>query len=355
MVGLKDKKFIKYWREIGLDDWELAKKFKLTVGEVKRWKKRVEKAKIKNEKTRTNIIEGIKSIYITFTQIPALTREGAKSVAKTIDTGIEQIAGGIVSLQEKASKTLKIRKLQEEVSVLNRKIQQLLFKIGGEIYKFKSAKDVKTALETEKVKSIFAKAKKYEEEIEKIKVQILQLEGKEQRRIPMEKEKKTEISTDEKLCDQAIQFYKKAIELNPEYAEAWRNLGEAYRDKGFLNEAISSYKKAINLEPNIGETYYKLGLCFEKLREVDKASYYFGKAIQINPDDSLSHNALGKIYYQKRDFDKALIHFKQAIEIDPGFTEVYENMGMVYEALHNLDEAIFSYQKAIEFTKRRVF
>jgi tetratricopeptide (TPR) repeat protein len=50
-----------------------------------------------------------------------------------------------------------------------------------------------------------------------------------------------------KKYDEAIGCYKKAIEINPDYAEAYLNLGITYGEKGMTDEEISEYKKAINI------------------------------------------------------------------------------------------------------------
>ena len=45
--------------------------------------------------------------------------------------------------------------------------------------------------------------------------------------------------------DEAIEAYKKAISLKPDYAEAYNNMGSGLKDQGKFDEAIDAYKKAI--------------------------------------------------------------------------------------------------------------
>ena len=52
---------------------------------------------------------------------------------------------------------------------------------------------------------------------------------------------------------------KKAIELQPDYAEAYNNLGNAYKEMEEYNEAILVYEKAIELNPQYYEAYNNLG------------------------------------------------------------------------------------------------
>lgn len=79
---------------------------------------------------------------------------------------------------------------------------------------------------------------------------------------------------------EAINIYKKAIALKPDYVEAYLGLGEAYFCKGEYNKAIESYKKAIALKPDYAEAYYSLGVIYGKLGDAGKAKEYKDKASQ---------------------------------------------------------------------------
>ena len=59
--------------------------------------------------------------------------------------------------------------------------------------------------------------------------------------------------------DKAIDNYKKAIAINPNYAQAYNNLGIALQKLNKINEAVENYKKAIGIKNNIAEAYNNLG------------------------------------------------------------------------------------------------
>lgn len=69
-------------------------------------------------------------------------------------------------------------------------------------------------------------------------------------------------SKDEKAFQWALQNYTKAVELDPEHAEAHRSLGRAYRESGDLQKAIIHWEKAISLIPDPGQTLYDLSLAY---------------------------------------------------------------------------------------------
>ena len=64
---------------------------------------------------------------------------------------------------------------------------------------------------------------------------------------------------------------RKAIELNPKYANAHYNLGNILRDLKKLSEAVISLKKAIKLKPNFFEAHRDLGICLYLLKDIDSA------------------------------------------------------------------------------------
>ena len=71
--------------------------------------------------------------------------------------------------------------------------------------------------------------------------------------------------------DQAISDYGKAIEINPKYADAYTNRGDAYDSKGQYDQAISDYSKAIEINPRDAKAYSNREVTFFFKREYEKA------------------------------------------------------------------------------------
>ena len=59
--------------------------------------------------------------------------------------------------------------------------------------------------------------------------------------------------------DAAIDSYKESIKINPDFAEAYCNIGAALNDKGDLDAAIDSYKQAIKIKPDYATAYNNMG------------------------------------------------------------------------------------------------
>ena len=60
--------------------------------------------------------------------------------------------------------------------------------------------------------------------------------------------------------DEAIENYRQAIQINPNFPEALNNLGEALADKGRFDEAIKNYRQAIQINPNDYQALSNLGI-----------------------------------------------------------------------------------------------
>jgi len=69
--------------------------------------------------------------------------------------------------------------------------------------------------------------------------------------------------------DLAIESFKRAIDINPDYAEVHYNLGLAYHNQGKYDLAIESFKRAISIDPDLAKAYGNLGVTYEKQGKYD--------------------------------------------------------------------------------------
>ena len=169
--------------------------------------------------------------------------------------------------------------------------------------------------------------------------------------------------------EEAQEELTKALEADPLYALATLSLklsedalkrrikvetavhlfkGIAYRNKAMLDEAIAEYKKAIETNPNYAQAHYNLGLAYSGLGMRDEAAGEYNKAIEINPNLAEAHNNLGIIYHHRGIFGEAAIEYKMALEINPNYAQAHKNLGLVYADMEMLDQAIAELKKALE-------
>ncbi len=147
--------------------------------------------------------------------------------------------------------------------------------------------------------------------------------------------------------EEAKSCYLKAINLNPNLAEAHSNLGNVYKDMNSLQNAKASYLKALELNPNLALTHSNLGDIYRELGSLEDAEARCLKAIKLNPNLAEAHNNLGATYKEIGRLHEAELSCKKAIELNPNLAEAYITLGIVLKDLNKLDEAELSFERAI--------
>lgn len=102
-----------------------------------------------------------------------------------------------------------------------------------------------------------------------------------------------------------------------------------------LDEAIAFYLKAIEQNPNFYGYYQNLGELLVKQGKLDEALVNYRCAVDLNPNSAWSHNVLGEVYAQKEAWGKAIAAYKMANKINPDFYIFQENLN---DALAKLEE-----------------
>ena len=93
----------------------------------------------------------------------------------------------------------------------------------------------------------------------------------------------------------AIEFYKKALENNPRYADAHRGLGLIYMDTGDLDASVAALEKAVEYAPEDGPARFDLGRAYSAMYETEKAMAAFKKVIALDPTSPLAERARTEI------------------------------------------------------------
>ncbi len=148
--------------------------------------------------------------------------------------------------------------------------------------------------------------------------------------------------------DAAIDSYKQAIKINPDFAETYNNLGMALQDKGELDAAIENYNKALKIKPNFTEAFYNMGNSLKDKGELDAAIDSYKQAINIKPCHAKAHNNMGIVINDKGLSDAAIESYNKALKIKPDYADAYYNMGNTLKYKGELHEAIDSYKQAIK-------
>jgi len=142
--------------------------------------------------------------------------------------------------------------------------------------------------------------------------------------------------------------YEQAVNVNPDYVEAYTNLGNALKDLEKFDEAINRYKQALAINPSYIEAHYDLANVFKSLGQYDKAISCYERVLEIKPSYVEAHNNLANTFKELGLLHKAVMSYKRAIEFRPDYAVAYNNLGNVLCSLGQVDAAIRCYKRALD-------
>ena len=110
--------------------------------------------------------------------------------------------------------------------------------------------------------------------------------------------------------------------------------GLRYEEEGAAPEkAIRAYQKAIELNPQAAGAFINLGTVYYNLGKLDAAESCYRSALSIDPDYSLVYFNLGNVADERNDLQSAREQYEQAIRRDPSYSDPHYNLALVYEKL----------------------
>ena len=149
--------------------------------------------------------------------------------------------------------------------------------------------------------------------------------------------------------DEAAQDLTKAIELDPKNSMAYAHRGQSYIELGRQDEALNDVNKAIKLDPNYGLPRSLRGIIYDVLSRHDEAVREYNMAIQIDPNNAKFYYFLrGAAYIDLGRYDEAERNLTVAIELDSKNNLGYYKRGITYYCLERYDEAVRDFSVAIE-------
>lgn len=140
-----------------------------------------------------------------------------------------------------------------------------------------------------------------------------------------------------KKYKKAIKSYLKVVNLNPDFANGWYNLGCMYEWDGNKEEAIKALEKASELGSKNSRVYNNLGGLYE---DPAKKIENYSKAIDHSPNEDVAYYNLGTLYAKQDKPDLALENLKRAVELNSENVSARLNIGIVYKDKEEYKEAV---------------
>ncbi len=147
----------------------------------------------------------------------------------------------------------------------------------------------------------------------------------------------------------ALPFYKRAVELDPNFAVAYNAMATAYYNLNEVGRSAENARKAYELREKVSdrerfsiEAHYYL----DATGELEKAAQVYELWQQTYPRDATPYVNLGFVYGNLGNFEKALDEARGTILLEPNDWANYNNLGISYANLNRLDEAEAAYKEA---------
>ena len=192
---------------------------------------------------------------------------------------------------------------------------------------------------------------------------------------------------------QALELWKEAVELDPDFAWAHASLGSYHylyynrpqgefhfkktlslldrlteREKlwivpqiessrGNLEEAAKHYIIYLSRYPDDRSGWYNLGNQYMRMRQLDEALEAYGKALEVDPLHASSHINIATCFNMMENYEKAINHYERAFELSPDRTTdpgLNHEFGLVYVKMGELDKAREVYEKMLIEDKNKI-
>lgn len=153
-------------------------------------------------------------------------------------------------------------------------------------------------------------------------------------------------------AETGIAHIRKAIELNPGFAEAHYNLGNALLTLQQPERALSSFDHAVRLNPQDALYHLERGNALKELGRLPEAIESYQRAVRLDGGYAEAHNNLGIALKEAGRTDEALQSYDAALRLRPGYAEAHSNCGNALREAGRLDEALASHDRAISLTPR---
>ncbi len=155
----------------------------------------------------------------------------------------------------------------------------------------------------------------------------------------------------------AIDHFKHAIELDPNYALAFSGLADAWTVlpwyvpgpyNEMTTEAMKAAEKAYALDDSLAESHASMASVLQRQGDSEKSDEHYRKAIDIDPNNATAHQWYGQALAHRGRFDEAIVEYERSITLDPLSAVMRLDYGGGLRLARRWEQAIKQFSKALE-------
>ena len=148
--------------------------------------------------------------------------------------------------------------------------------------------------------------------------------------------------------DQAVEHYRQALAIKPDFPEAHYNWGVIRSRQGRADEALVQYRETVRIKPDHAEAHYNWALLVAAQRKDDEAIDHYAAALRSRPGFAAAHNSWANVLVRRGQWAGAIEHYREALRLRPEYAEAHNNLGSALARQERWDEAIDHYRRALE-------
>lgn len=155
----------------------------------------------------------------------------------------------------------------------------------------------------------------------------------------------------EKEYHEAIKWYSEAIEIRPDFSDAYYNRGLVYQILEKNDEALADFTKATELDVKFAPALFKKAEMLQTLQQSEQAATAVELLVKIFPDSAANWTLKGDILLQKADLSGSLSSYDRSLALDSTSVETLINKGVVLQEMNEIDLAEAVFKKVLKSGK----
>ncbi|MBF0127900.1 MAG: tetratricopeptide repeat protein, partial [Magnetococcales bacterium] len=146
--------------------------------------------------------------------------------------------------------------------------------------------------------------------------------------------------------------FRRVLALHPDHGRTWNNLGVVLKEQGDFPAAEAAYREAVACRPEFADAWNNLGNLLAKTGRRDEAEKAFRSVLELQPDHAGAHNGLGLLRFEQLRFHEARAAFREALRLAPDFIDACNNLAVLLSRTRRLDEAEQVYRRILQWQPR---
>ena len=150
---------------------------------------------------------------------------------------------------------------------------------------------------------------------------------------------------------EAVEQYRKALAIRPDYATPRYNLGNVLADRGDFAGAIAEYRRAVAARPDYAKAHGNLGAGLLSQGRKAEAIESFQQALETDPGNVGVRKNLASALFSEGKIDQAIEQFREVLKVEPRSAMTHANLAMALEQQGSRSQALVHLQRAFELAQ----